>query len=251
MTETVLITGASVGLGAGMARLFAARGADLAVTARRVELLDALKTSIEEQHPGRLVEPIRLDVNDHEAVFTAFDAAAERFGHLDRIVVNAGLGKGSTIGAGKFSGNRDTAMTNFIGGVAQCEAAMRVLYRQGRGQLVVVSSVVAARGMAGPMNVYAASKIALVHLADGIRSDVQANGLPITISTIRPGYIDSEMQARTGRRHWLLTDSEKGCRAMVDAIQREVEDVCVPRWPWAAFAAGLKHLPASVVRRMV
>lgn len=128
---------------------------------------------------------------------------------------------------------------------------MRVLYRQGYGQLVVVSSVVAARGMAGPMNAYAASKIALAHLAEGIRSDVRAQGLPIKVTTLRPGYIESDMQTRTGRRHPLLTDAAAGCRALVDAIVREGDDVCVPRWPWSAFAFGLKHLPLSVVRRMV
>lgn len=251
MTETVLITGASGGLGAGMARLFAARGADVAITARRLDRLVELQSSIEEAYPGRNVVPFALDVNDHDAVFATFEAASGVFGHLDRIVVNAGLGKGSAIGEGRFSGNRDTAVTNFVGGMAQCEAAMRILYRQRRGQLVVVSSVVAARGMPGAMNAYAASKVALTHLADGIRADVRQRGLSITVSTIRPGYIDSEMQTRTGRRHRLLTDADAGCTAMVDAIQGEVEDACVPRWPWSPFALGLKVLPMSIVRRII
>ncbi|SNQ52071.1 putative enzyme [Frankia canadensis] len=251
MTETVLITGASAGLGAGMARIFAARGADLAITARRLDRLEELRDALEAEHPGRTVVPYALDVTEHDAVFTTFDAAARRLGHLDRIVVNAGLGKGSTLGEGRFGGNRDTAATNVVGGIAQCEAAMRVLYQQGRGQLVVISSVVAARGLPGPMNVYAASKAALTHVADGIRADVRARGLPITVSTIRPGYIDSEMQARTGRRHPLLTDADVGTAAMVDAIQREVRDACVPRWPWLVFAAGLRLLPMPVVRRML
>ncbi|MCM3920357.1 MULTISPECIES: SDR family oxidoreductase [Frankia] len=251
MSESVLITGASAGLGAGMARIFAARGADLAITARRLDRLNELRTAVVTEHPGRTVATYALDVNDHDAVFEAFEAAAQHLGHLDRIIVNAGLGKGSAVGAGHLRGNRDTALTNFVGGIAQCEAAMRILYRQGRGQLVVISSVVAARGMPGPMNVYAASKVALTHLAEGIRGDVRAKGLPITVSTIRPGYIDSEMQSRSGRRHPLLMDADVGCTAMVDAIQREVRDACVPRWPWTAFAAGLKVLPMSVVRRMV
>lgn len=251
MSETVLITGASAGLGAGMARVFAARGADLVITARRMDRLEELRCSIEEQNPGRTVTPFALDVTDHDAVFEVFEAAAEQAGHLDRIVVNAGLGKGSALGSGRFSGNRDTALTNFVGGIAQCEAAMRVLYRQGSGQLAVISSIVAGRGLPGPMNVYAASKVALNHLAAGIRSDVRAADLPIAVSTIRPGYIDSEMQTRTGRRHRLLTDVDVGCAAMVDAIQREVRDACVPRWPWSAFAAGLQVLPMPIVRRML
>jgi short-subunit dehydrogenase len=165
--------------------------------------------------------------------------------------INAGLGKGSRLGSGRFDANRDTAVTNFVGGVAQCEAAMRVLYRQRRGQLVVMGSVVAARGMAGPMNVYAASKTALIRLAEGVRSDVQGKGLPIKVTILRPGYIDSEMQSRTGRRRRLLVDTERGCRALIEAIEREAKDVCVPRWPWSLFSVGLRYLPMSVVRRIV
>lgn len=250
-TETVLITGASAGLGAGMARIFAARGADLVLTARRLDRLEELRAAIVAAHPERRVTVHALDVTDHESVRSTFAAAAAEHRHLDRIVVNAGLGKGSAIGAGRFGGNRDTALTNVVGGIAQCEAAMRVLYGQGRGQLAVVTSVVSARAMPGAMNVYAATKAALDHLAAGIRSDVAAKGLPITVTTIRPGYIDSEMQTRTGRRHPLLTDTDVGCTAMVDAIQRGVRAACVPRWPWAPFALGLKVLPMSVVRRMI
>jgi NADP-dependent 3-hydroxy acid dehydrogenase YdfG len=251
MAGAVLITGASAGLGEGMARLFAARGADLAITARRLDRLEAVRDEIEAAHPGRTVVPFRLDVTDHEAVFETFDQAADKLGHLDRIVVNAGLGKGSKVGAGHFSGNRDTILTNLVGGLAQCEAAMRILYRQAHGQLVVISSVIAARGMGGPMNAYAATKIALAHLAEGIRSDVEAAGLPITVTTLRPGYIHSDMQSRTGRRHPLLTDADTGCRALVEAIERGAVDACVPAWPWTIFAAGLRHAPRRYVRRMV
>jgi len=251
VTNRILITGASAGLGEGMARLFASRGADLAIAARRVDRLDALRAELEARHPGRKVVPVRMDITDADSVFTAFDHAGSALGGLDRIVVNAGLGKGSRLGSGRFDANRDTAVTNFVGGIAQCEAAMRVLYRQGRGQLVVMASVVAVRGMAGPMNVYAASKAALVQLAEGIRSDVQAKGLPIKVTILRPGYIDSEMQARTGRRHRLMVGSERGCRALVDAIEREAKDVCVPRWPWSVFSLGLRLLPSGVVRRIV
>jgi len=250
-TPAVLITGASSGLGAGMAKVFADHGSDLVITGRRMEMLQAVRASIQERNPGRLVEPIRLDVNQHEEVFAVFERAAARMGHLDRIVVNAGVGMGSTLGAGRHNGNTHTAQTNFVAGMVQCEAAMRVLYRQGTGQLVIISSVAAARGLPGPMNVYAASKAALVHLAEGIRSDVDHQGLPIKVSTIRPGYIDTEMQTRTGRRHWLLTDYEAGCRAMVHAIEREVDDACVPRWPWAVFSMAIKHLPGPVVRRLI
>ncbi|QTJ70530.1 SDR family oxidoreductase (plasmid) [Rhodococcus sp. ZPP] len=251
MNTRVLITGASSGLGAGMAKAFAARGCDLVLTARRLELLEKVKAEIEQQSPGRRVLMHQLDVTDHDAVFEVFAKSAAEMGGLDRIVVNAGIGKGGRVGSGRFAANRDTALTNFIAGIAQCEAAMELFYRQGTGHLVVMSSVTAGRGLPGPMNVYAATKAALAHLAEGIRSDVKAKQVPIKVSTIRPGYIESEMQDRTGKRHPLLVEASAGAASLVRAIEREVEDACVPWWPWTFFELVLRFAPDSLVKRIL
>src|SRR5680860_382466 len=128
MRKNTLITGASAGLGAGMARIFAANGHNLALTARRVDRLEALKAELEVAQPAIEVVEHGLDVNDHDAVFEIFKQAASDLGGLDRVIVNAGLGKGGRIGTGKFAANRETAMTNFVAALAQCEAAMEHFY---------------------------------------------------------------------------------------------------------------------------
>src|SRR4029079_12120149 len=112
--RTVLITGASSGLGEGMARLFAERGHDLALCARRLDRLEQLRDELLAAHPSRRIEVRSLDVTDHEAVFAVFHALDAEL-RLDRVVVNAGLGKGAPIGTGYFRANRQTAETNFIG----------------------------------------------------------------------------------------------------------------------------------------
>ena len=94
---TILISGASSGLGAEMARQFAARGHDLALCARRTERLENLRAEIAAAHPDRRVEIQALDVNDHDAVFEVFKAFRSDFGTLNRVVVNAGLGKGAPL----------------------------------------------------------------------------------------------------------------------------------------------------------
>lgn len=86
MRKTVLITGASAGLGAGMARAFAARGRNLALCARRTERLSELKTELEGEYPDCRVSIAALDVNDHDRVFEVFDGFAEAFGGLDRVI---------------------------------------------------------------------------------------------------------------------------------------------------------------------
>ncbi|HWN26261.1 MAG TPA: SDR family NAD(P)-dependent oxidoreductase, partial [Actinomycetospora sp.] len=123
-----LITGASSGLGAGMAREFAARGHDLALGARRLDRLEALRDEL--APTGVRVAVAALDVDDHDAVFTTVRALRDELGGLDRVVVNAGLGKGAPIGTGRFDANLATARTNFVSALAQCEAAMEIFRAQ-------------------------------------------------------------------------------------------------------------------------
>ena len=154
---TIIITGASAGLGAEMARQFAALGYDLGLCARRTEKMAALRDEIGAAHPGRRVVLKALDVTDDEAVFRVFKELAAEFGAVDRVIVNAGLGKGAALGKGRFDANRQTAVTNFVGALAQSEAAMEIFREQGRGHLVMVSSMSALRGMRKAMTVYAAT----------------------------------------------------------------------------------------------
>src|SRR3954470_4155394 len=86
-----LITGASSGLGAGMAREFAARGHDLALVARRTDRLEAVRHEL--ASPGGRIAAAALDVTDHDGVFATFRSLREELGGLDRVVVNAGIGK--------------------------------------------------------------------------------------------------------------------------------------------------------------
>src|SRR5215468_7796675 len=102
MRQNILITGASSGLGAEMARQFGARGRNLALCARRADRLEALR---DELAPAQ-VAVRTLDVNDYGAVLAAFTELRDELGGLDRVIVNAGLGKGARIGTGRFDANQ-------------------------------------------------------------------------------------------------------------------------------------------------
>ena len=245
--STTLITGASSGLGAEMARQLAARGHDLALCARRTDRLDELATEITTAHPDRRVVVKALDVTDHDAVFRVFDEFRDELGGLDRVVVNAGLGKGQPLGTGRFDANRQTAETNFIGALAQTEAAAAIFRAQGSGHLVMVSSFSALRGMPRNITTYAATKAAVAHLAEGFRADV--HGTPIKVTVLYPGYIVSEMSG-TSARTPLMTSTEKGVRAMVEAIEKEKKSAVVPAWPWVPLGFVVKRAPVGLLRRM-
>jgi short-subunit dehydrogenase len=246
MRKNILITGASSGLGEEMARQFAAKGRNLALCARRVERLDALRDEL--SSTGVTVITRELDVNDHDAVFATFTELRDELGGLDRVIVNAGLGKGARIGTGRFDANKQTALTNFVAGLAQCEAAMTLFREANAGHLVVVSSVSALRGMPGSITVYAATKAGIAALAEGIRSDLL--GAPIKVTTLFPGYIRSEMNERVAQRVRFMADTEPGVRAMVAAIEREPAEAVVPAWPWRALAPAIRHLPLRLVRKL-
>ena len=247
-TQTILITGASSGLGAEMARQFAAKGYDLALCARRLDRLEVLRAEIAAAEPSRRVEIRTLDVNDDEQVFEVFRAFRADFGTIDRVVINAGLGKGAPIGTGGHAANKQTAMTNFVAALAQIEATMEIFREQNAGHLVVISSMSAMRGMPGAGTTYAATKAGVAHLAEGLR--VELMGTPIEVSVIYPGYIRSEMNARV-RNAPFIVPTEKGVRAMVDAIERGKPRAYVPAWPWVPVGAALNFLPLPLVRRFM
>ena len=238
--NTILITGASSGLGAQMARQFAARGRNLALCARRTERLRELKVELEAQH-GVRVEVRELDVNDHSAVFTVFDDFARAFGRIDRFIVNAGIGRGRPLGTGHFKENLRTVETNFVAGLAQCEAAVRLLREQRAGHLVVISSMSAMRGLPKHYTSYSASKAAIAHLAAGLRAEMAGTG--IVVSTIFPGYIRTEINQNAKKTLPFAVDEVTGAKALVRAIEREPATAQVPAWPWTVVGPLMRILP--------
>jgi short-subunit dehydrogenase len=248
MRKTILITGASSGLGEGMAREFAGRGRDLALCARRVERLEALKRELLSRHEGIRVAIKALDVNEHERVFAVFRELAAELGGLDRVIVNAGVGQGRPIGTGNFfRANLKTAQTNFVAALAQCEAALEIFREQKRGHLVMISSMSAMRGLRRNMTTYAATKAGVAALAEGIRADLL--GTPIKVTTIFPGYIHTEISDRIQNAPFVV-DAARGCRALTAAIEREPATAIVPGWPWRPIALLMRILPLKWVAKM-
>ncbi|MCX7055950.1 MAG: SDR family oxidoreductase [Proteobacteria bacterium] len=248
MRQRILITGASTGLGRGMALEFAARGRDLALCARRVELLELLQAQIKASYPGVRVVIRALDVNDHARVFAVFRELRDELGGLDRIIVNAGIGGCVPVGTGGFAANRATAETNFVAALAQCEAAVEIFRAAGAGHLVTISSVAAIRGLPRAQTVYAATKAGLASLTEGIRAELW--NTQIRVSAIYPGYIESDISSSARKRPFLV-DTLTGCRALFKAIESERPRVFVPRGPWAVISMLMRHVPLGLLVRFL
>ena len=248
--KNVLITGASSGLGRGMAIEFAKQGCNLALCARRMENLETLKIELEALNPEVKVLLRTLDVTISEQVFEVFRAFSKDFqemgGLLDRVIVNAGMGKGAPFGKGYEKQNMQTAITNFCGAISQMEAAMEIFRAQNAGHLVAISSISAFRGFPRAMTVYAATKAGLRSLAEGIRIDVMNK--PIVVSSIYPGYIQSEMTDAIGKPPPFMISLEKGSRLLVKAINRERAHAYVPFWPWYFFRQFMRFMTLKMLK---
>ncbi|GAA4641394.1 SDR family oxidoreductase [Gordonia humi] len=243
--EKIIISGASSGLGEGMAREFAARGRSLGLTARRVDRLEALAAELAPTAPT--VAVAGLDVTDVDAVPGVFGDLADRLGGVDRVIVNAGLGKGAPIGTGKAAANIETVQTNLVGALAQIEAALEIFRAQNSGHLVLVSSMSAVRGLPKAQAAYSASKAGLATLGQGLQAELA--GSPIAVTVLLPGYIETDINR--GVKTSMMTDTDAGVAAMVKAIEAEPARAAVPGWPWTPISWALRHLPDAITARMV
>jgi len=237
MANTILITGASSGIGAGMTREFAKKGYNLAICARRLERLEILKQELESQYGIKVIAKT-LDVTDYDQVFEVFRAFKEDFGTIDRVIVN---------GKGNFAINKATVETNFISALAQCEAAVEIFRVQNSGHLVMISSMSAMRGMPKHLTAYGASKAGVAHLAEGIRAELIDT--PIKVTTIFPGYIRTEINEGAKKLPFEV-DEKTGSRLLAAEIEKAPVKAYVPKWPWLPLGLAMKVLPLKLVNKL-
>jgi hypothetical protein len=246
VTRTVLITGASSGIGHALAVELAARGYDLALVARRLEALEQLAQEIRQRHPDRRIELRRLDVTDYDQVPTAVAELATALGGLDVVIANAGVASSGPIGHGHAQADRGVIETNLLGAMATIDAAVALFQRQGRGQIVAISSVAAFRGLPGSAS-YSASKAAIATYMDALRAELYDT--PIKVTTLYPGYIDTPLNEHIHRRPFLIS-LDKGAALIADKIERGVKTSTIPTYPWNVLAWILRILPASRLAKM-
>ena len=213
----VAITGASSGIGAATARALGAEGASVALGARRKDRLTELADEL-----GAQVAIVEMDVRTSEDSQRLVDQAVESFGHLDAIVVNAGVGMYGGIMDQTDDEIRSMIDTNVAGTIWPIRAAVPRLLENGGGDIVIVASVAGLRG-AGDEAVYAATKHAQVGLAGGLDRELREKN--IRVSTIAPGGTATEFAMGTGRTPDMpgladMLDAEDMAAAVVTVLQQ-------------------------------
>jgi len=239
--DRVFITGASSGIGAALAREYAARGATLGLVARRGDVLGALAASL--PHPERH-RSYALDVCDHAALATAARDFLNTAGGADIVIACAGISYGTlterpedlAVFESVFATNVGATVATFAPFIAPMKA------QGGTRRLVAIGSVAGVRGMRGA-GAYCASKAAVHTYCESLRLELQSSG--IRVVTIAPGYIDTPMTRNNPFPMPFLMPAERFAASAVRAIARGASYRVLP-WQMGVAAKLLRALPNVV-----
>jgi len=238
--KVVMITGASSGIGKGIALEVAARGAQLGLLARREDLLNEIVSEVS-RHNVKAVAA-SADVRDAAAVRAAADRFRSELGPIDVLIANAGIGTADHATRLKPDHAANVIGINVLGAVNSVAAVMQEMVACGSGRLVAISSLAAYRGL--PKSAaYCASKAALSSYFESVRIDLRHTGVDVTI--IHPGFIKTPLTAGREAKMPQLMELDYAVKKIVSAIEKGKKSYAFP-WKLATFVRAGTLMPAGM-----
>ena len=225
----ILVTGASSGIGAALAELYAAPGCALLLGGRNGARLEAVAANCRAR--GAAVETALIDVTDRAAT-EAWIATADRAAPLDLVIANAGISAGTGGGGEAAAQARAIFATNLDGLLNTVLPALAVMLRRGHGQIALMSSLAAFRGFPGAP-AYCASKAAARIWGEALRGEVATAG--VRVSVICPGFVESPMTAVNDFPMPFLMSAERAARIIRRGLRRNRARIA---FPWPTYAAA-------------
>jgi short-subunit dehydrogenase len=212
--RVAFVTGASSGLGRGLARRLAERGYRVGAAARRV---DALAEVVEEiASAGGVATAHPCDVSDPAEVREAIDACVRAHGPVDLLVANAGVSEMTEVDDFRAADVERLLRVNFLGAVYAVEAVLPAMLARRHGHLVAVGSLAGYGGLPRTA-AYSASKGALHNLFESLRVDLRGRGVDVTVIT--PGYVRTPMTEQNLHPMPFLVEEEDAVTRMMAAIE--------------------------------
>jgi NAD(P)-dependent dehydrogenase (short-subunit alcohol dehydrogenase family) len=243
--KVIFLTGASSGIGEGLAVALAKRGAVLGLAARRKEMLDELGDRC--RIAGGQARVFPLDVTDEIAVGEAADDLRAEFGHIDVLIANAGIG-GNDPETHAFTPHavRKVLDTNLMGAVNAVHAVVPEMLERGSGQIVAISSLAGFRGL--PKSAaYSASKAGMTAFFESVRLDVKHRGIDVTI--IQPGFIKTPLTSGRENKMPFLLELDDAIPLFLKAIEKKKKFAAFP-WQLATIVRAGKFMPAWMYDRI-
>jgi NADP-dependent 3-hydroxy acid dehydrogenase YdfG len=243
--QSILITGASSGIGRALALEYARGGAKLALCARRAAELESLATEIRALGGSSMCIP--LDVCDTDATADAVGRADRELGGLEMVIANAG--RGGSRHSGRLTWPEVAAIldVNIRGAMATLVAAIPIFLAHRRGHLVGISSLAGRRAL--PMSAaYSASKSALSTFLESLRIDLAAAGLRVT--DVQPGFVTTPMIANSPHPKPFSWPVDKAARHIVRKLDGAPAAIAFP-WPLVLATAVGRLLPAPIYDRVM
>jgi uncharacterized protein len=248
--RVALVTGASSGIGAATARVFAGAGLRVALCARRKDRLEQLAADLIAR--GGQVTAHVVDVTDALAVRAVVDDVAARWGRLDVLVNNAGRGFVATLEQTTAEELRALMELNVVAVLGATQAALPIMRRQGRGHVINISSVVGRRAV--PYRAaYSATKFALGALSEALRVELTGTGIAVTlvypIRTSETEFHEVEVQKVPWRPMGPVQPAERVARSILRCVRRPRPEI-YPYWPVRILAVMSVVAPGLVDRGM-
>ncbi len=238
--KVVLITGASSGIGRGIATQVARRGAKLGLVARRAAALEGLVGEIKSSGAQALALP--ADVQDYDSLTTAVTRLREEVGPVDLLIANAGIGATTDPADLKPAEVANVINVNVLGAVNSVAAVVPGMVERGSGHLVVISSLAAYRGL--PKSAaYCASKAGVSAFFESLRLDLEPRGIDVTI--IHPGFIKTALTEGRQARMPYLMELDDAVLKIVQAIEKRRKSYAFP-WQLASIVRAGMVMPNSM-----
>jgi short-subunit dehydrogenase len=237
--KKAIIIGATSGIGKSLAELLLRDGFVVGVTGRR----DGLFQSIQTQEINRIVFK-KMDVQDLSTLEPICNELVRQIGGLDLLIISAGIGEENK--NLNFDVEHSVIKTNIQGFTCIADWAVRYFKEQGYGHLVNISSIAGIRGN-GIAPSYNATKAYQINYLEGLRINVKEYGSSITITDVRPGFVDTAMAKGEGL-FW-VAPVQKAAEQIFEAIKEKKQVLYITK-RWKLIALLLRIIPFSILKRI-
>ena len=243
--KRAIIVGASSGIGAALAHRLADEGYQIALLARRGEMLEKITIEINKKYGEIRALFYVHDVSDYDSVPGLLRQIMADLGGLDTFIFNTGISRSVGYTDYDFEKDRKTLEVNLLGALAWLNPVAEAFQSLQKGQIVGISSVAGERGRVGNSS-YNTSKAALTTYLEALRNRLSRFG--VNILTVKPGPVETDMIKDAKNPLWVIPP-EQAAKDIYTAMRKRKQEIYTPaRWRWVMLI--IRNIPSFIFRKL-